>query len=98
MDEERERKARALRQVLEDKCPGEEFTNDDIERLVDAGFLTESSFRAALPEDFKEALPSRIGVVAMLRKAFLKHIGMFPCQGFVVLTFMFFTDLYAMDL
>jgi hypothetical protein len=83
---------------LEERCPGEEFTDDDIKKLVEAGFVIESSLRAALPEDFKAVLPGRIGVVAILRNAFLKPAGMFPCQGFVVLTLMFFTDLYATDL
>jgi hypothetical protein len=98
MDEDNEHKARALPQVLEVRCPDEKFSDDDIKKLMEVGFVTESSLRKALPEDFKAMLPRLIGVVAILRSAFLKPAGMFPYQGFAMLTLMLFMDLYATDL
>jgi hypothetical protein len=83
---------------LKNRCPDYEFTVDDIKKLVKAGFLTEFSLRTALLEEFKAVVPGRYGVVSILCNAFLKLAGMFPCQGFVVLTLMYFTDLYATDL
>jgi hypothetical protein len=88
----------ALRNFLEERCPGAKFGDGDIRALLDSGFDTEVTFAAATKENLKSALPTRFGVVGVLVKPFVKPAGMFPCQGFAVLKLMFFMDLYAMDL
>jgi hypothetical protein len=104
MDEDSERKARALRKacvlrkVLEERCPGADFEDDDILKLVFAGFHTEVALALATEDALTEVLLGRIGVVLVLLKAFVKPASMFPCQGFAVLMLMFFMDLYATDL
>ena len=92
----------ALRNFLEERSPGAKFRDGDIRALLDLGFDTEVAFAVATKENLKSALPTRFDVVGVLVKAFVKLAGMFPsrfpCQGFAVLTLMFFTVLYATDL
>jgi hypothetical protein len=71
----------ALRKFLEERCLGANFRDGDIQALVDVGFDTEVTFAAATKEYLTHALPTRFGVVGVLLKAFVKPVGMFPCQG-----------------
>jgi hypothetical protein len=96
MDEDNNRNA--LRRLLEQRCLGMDFSDDDIGRLVKARFVTEIVLRAADRQFLYEVFPGQHGMVAVLLKTFANPAGMFPCQGFAMLTLMFFTDLYATDL
>jgi hypothetical protein len=88
----------ALRQLLKEKCPGMDFEDEDIQNLVGQGFYIEEILAIATSELLTPVLPTRLGMVAILLKAFVKPTGMFPYQGFAMLMLMFFTDLYATDL
>jgi hypothetical protein len=60
----------AVRQVLEERCPGAKFTSDDIKKLVDVGYDTETALAAASKESLHRILPTRPGVVDVLVKSF----------------------------
>jgi len=60
----------ALRQVLEERCPGAKFRGDDIKKLVDAGYDTETALAAASRDSLDRILPTRSGVVDVLVKSF----------------------------
>ncbi|CAM6048153.1 unnamed protein product [Sphagnum compactum] len=60
----------ALRQVLEERCPGAKFRGDDIKKLVDAGYDTETALAAASKDSLDRILPTRPGVVDVLVKSF----------------------------
>jgi hypothetical protein len=60
----------ALRQVLEERCPGAKFGGDDIKKLVDAGYDTETALAAASKDSLDRILPTRPGVVDVLVKSF----------------------------
>jgi hypothetical protein len=68
MDEDSE--CNAVRQVLEERCPGAKFRSDDIKKLVDAGYDTETALAAASKESLDRILPTRPGVVDVLVKSF----------------------------
>ncbi|CAK9191076.1 unnamed protein product [Sphagnum troendelagicum] len=68
MDEDSE--CNALRQVLEERCPGAKFRGDDIKKLVDAGYDTETVLAAASKDSLDRILPTRPGVVDVLVKSF----------------------------
>ncbi|CAK9274095.1 unnamed protein product [Sphagnum jensenii] len=60
----------ALRQVLEERCPGAKFRGDDIKKLMDAGYDTETALAAASKDSLDRILPTRPGVVDVLVKSF----------------------------
>jgi hypothetical protein len=60
----------ALRQVLKDKCPSAKFRCDDIKKLVDAGYDTETALAAASKDSLDRILLTRPGVVDVLVKSF----------------------------
>ncbi len=60
----------SLCQVLEERCPGAKFRSDDIKKLVDAGYDTETALAAASKESLDKILPTRPGVVDVLIKSF----------------------------
>ncbi|KAH9558299.1 hypothetical protein CY35_06G001100 [Sphagnum magellanicum] len=68
MDEDSE--CNAIRQVLEERCPGAKFRGDDIKKLVDAGYDTETALAAASKDSLDRILPTRPGVVDVLVKLF----------------------------
>jgi hypothetical protein len=59
-----------LRHVLEKRCTGAKFKNDDIKKLLDAGYDTETALAAASQESLNKILPTRPGVVEVLVKSF----------------------------
>ena len=88
MDEDDERNA--LRQVLKERCSNDmKFRDDDINKLVDAGFTSASALAEATMERLDAVLPWRPGVVGLLLKAFVQPAGMFPSQGFPVMMLIF---------
>jgi hypothetical protein len=64
MDEDIERKARAiakacvLRKLLDERCPGVDFEDDDILKLVFTGFDTEVALAVATEVHLTEVLPT----------------------------------------
>jgi hypothetical protein len=60
----------AVRQVLEERCPGAKFRGDDIKKLMDAGYDTETALAAASRDSLDRILPTRPGVVDVLVKSF----------------------------
>jgi hypothetical protein len=60
----------AVRQVLEERCPGAKFRGDDIKKLVDAGYDTETALAAASKDSLDRILSTRPGVVDVLVKSF----------------------------
>jgi hypothetical protein len=87
----RERNANALRQLLRERCPDVQMiiTDDDINNLVNAGYITAAALEAATIDRLDAALPGRFGVVGVLSKAFVQPAGMFPSQGFPVMMLIF---------
>ena len=67
----------ALRQLLNERCPGSRFSDEDLKKLVDGGYETEADFRAASKEGLIETLPGRRGKVDVLLNAFSATAGMF---------------------
>lgn len=60
----------ALRQLLQERCPGSTFRESDIRRLWDAGFESEADLEAADRESLTSILPERQGKVAILLRTF----------------------------
>lgn len=82
MDEDDE--CKALRQVVEERCPGAKFKDSDIKKLVDAGYDTETALGAASKDSLNSILSTRPGVVDVLFRAFVQPAGMFSYLEFVV--------------
>ena len=87
MDEDDERNT--LRQVLKERCPDESFRDDDIKKLVDAGYTTARRLARATKADLVGVLPGQPGLVGLLLEAFVQPAGMFPSQGFPVMMLIF---------
>ena len=79
MDEDAERNANVLRQVLKEKCPHVHkiITDDDINKLLIEGFIIVVVLVVATNDDLDVVLPGRCGVVAVLLKAFVQPTGIF---------------------
>ena len=73
------RNAYALQQVLKEKCLDVDgiITNDDINKLVNEGFITAAVFAAFSKDNLYVVLPGRRGVVVLLSKAFVQPTGIF---------------------
>ena len=85
MDEDQER----LQQLLQERCPDANIKDNDVKKLVDAGYDTETALAAAAKEDLVTVLPEQRGVVGVLLKAFMQPAGMFRSQGFPVMMLIF---------
>ncbi|KAG0564987.1 hypothetical protein KC19_8G154500 [Ceratodon purpureus] len=66
----------ALRQLLNERCSGSRFSDDDLKKLVDGGYETEADFRAASKGSLTETLPGRLAKVDVLLKAFGATAGL----------------------
>ena len=79
-----DQKRNTLKQVLKERCLDviDKISDDDINKLVDAGYTIVAALAAAALEDLVAVLPERCGVVGLLLKAFVQPIGMFRSQGF----------------
>ena len=81
MDKDHER----LGQLLKERCPGANIKDDDVKKLVDAGYDIETALAATVKENLVAVLSERRGVVGVLLKAFVEPAGMFCSQGFPVM-------------
>jgi hypothetical protein len=70
LEERRASECNVVRQVLEEKCPGAKFRNDDIKKLLDTGYDIEDALAIASKEALDRILPTRPGVVEVLLKSF----------------------------